>query len=99
MPNLIRNRHIANPATAALMLVLMSPVAAWAQASSAVPSDPAAEEQQPTRGEVSAEERAAGLGQSPGRSAAQERNVNGIYQSLMGQQPARPPSGSDQPPK
>ena len=99
MPNLIQNRHIANTATAALVSVLMSPIAAWAQTPSAIPSDSALEESQPTRGEVSADERAAGLGQSPGRNAAEDRNVNRIYQNLMGQRPASSPSGSDQPQK
>ncbi len=92
---MIMRRPHPHPRTAktvsvAVLSVLMSSAAGWTTAAAPPGSATASDALQPTQGEVSADERAAGIHSSPAQQGTEQRELNQIYRNLMGQQPSPP---------
>ena len=78
-------------AVVAVSSVLASPISGSAQTPAREGNESDFKDWQPTRPEVSAEERAAGIRQSPAQRNAEDNELKLMYQDLMGDERASPP--------
>jgi hypothetical protein len=93
MANAGLHHHVATTAKVALIVMPILSVPGWAQTSAPNGNESDFRDWQPTRGEVSAEERAAGIRQSPAQRNTEDRELQQLYHSLMSQdQPSSPMS-------
>jgi hypothetical protein len=83
VPNLAIRHRIRQMAAAVLVLTLTLPTQSSAQTPTREGNESDFKDWQPTRGKVSAEERAAGVRQSPTQRNAEDRELKQIDQSLM----------------
>jgi hypothetical protein len=91
MANAVLHHHVARAAKIALIVIPILSVASWAQTSAPNGNESDFKDWQPTRGEVSAEERAAGIRQSPTQRNAEDRELQQLDRGLMSQeQPSSP---------
>jgi hypothetical protein len=77
-------------AVVAVLSVLASPISGSAQTPAREGNESDFKDWQPTRPEVSAEERAAGIRQSPAQRNAEDNELKLMYQDLMGDERASP---------
>lgn len=77
-------------AVVAVSSVLASPISGSAQTPAREGNESDFKDWQPTRPEVSAEERAAGIRQSPAQRNAEDNELKLMYQDLMGDERASP---------
>ncbi len=90
---------IRQMAAAVLVLMLTLPIQSSAQTPTREGNESDFKDWQPTRGKVSAEERAAGVRQSPTQRNAEDRELKQIDQSLMrNEQPSSSTSKPGAPP-
>lgn len=83
--------HIPLATRIGLVVVLMSSVPALAQAPPRNGNQSDFRDWQPTRGGVAAEERAAGVRQTPAERKSEDQELQGLYKDLLRQeQPASP---------
>ena len=85
MTNAVLHHHVARAAKIALIVIPILSVAGWVQTSAPNGNESDFKDWQPTRGEVSAEERAAGIRQSPAQRNAENRELQQLYHGLMNQ--------------
>jgi hypothetical protein len=93
MPNPGLHHRIAKTAKVALVLISISSVVSWGQTTVPNGNVSSFKDWQPSREGVSAEERAAGVRQSPAQRNAEDRELQQINQGLMRQEQ---PSSSTQ---
>jgi hypothetical protein len=72
-------------------LGLIAPVAGGAQTPSRNGNESDFRDWQPSRGEVSKEERAAGVAQTPTQQKSEDRELQKLYNNLLRQEPVQPP--------
>ena len=91
MANAVLHHHVARAAKIALIVIPILSVAGWVQTSAPNGNESDFKDWQPTRGEVSAEERAAGIRQSPAQRNTEDRELQQLDRGLMSQeQPSSP---------
>jgi len=71
-------------------LALVSPVLGEAQTPSRNGNESDFRDWQPNRGEVSKEERAAGVAQPPAERKSEDRELQQLYNNLLRQEPTQP---------
>jgi hypothetical protein len=84
------HRRMGLIAVVAVSSILVSPVAGSAQTPAREGNESDFKDWQPTRPEVSAEERAAGIRLSPAQRNAEDNELKLMYQELMGDERASP---------
>ena len=70
---------------------LTAPVFSDAQTASRNGNESDFRDWQPSRGQVSNEERAAGVAQTPAQRKSEDRELQQLYNSLLRQEPVQPP--------
>jgi hypothetical protein len=90
MAKAVLHHHVATAAKIALIVIPILSVAGWAQTSAPNGNESDFRDWQPTRGEVSPEEHAAGIRQSPTQRNAEDRELQQLSRGLMSQEPSSP---------
>ncbi len=76
---------------AGIALIGMSPIVGWAQTPTREGNESGFRDWQPTREGVAAEERAAGVRQTPAERKSEDQELQGLYKDLLRQeQPSSP---------
>jgi hypothetical protein len=70
---------------------LTAPVFSEAQTPSRNGNESDFRDWQPSRGQVSSEERAAGVAQTPAQRKSEDRELQQLYNNLLRQEPVQPP--------